>query len=190
MFYTAAFLFLSGGRLHHAKFLVRHQCVVRCILTNMTQYHQNFPLPQESGATLCCSDVLKTQHACDSSSTCPPPPSLPLSCTSRTWPPGRKMIFGGFCLGVIRQRHHQSWEGELQRVTMGDKIMSGATVTRWGTARVPVMIIWQRTDWLQTCTNPRFVYSKDSYLADAMAISEPHLHITHYMLKVGLGWGQ
>lgn len=90
--------------------------------------------------------------------TTPPAPHRPLqwsSWSSWSWPRGRKVILGGFCLGVIRQRHHQSWEGELQRVTMGDKIMSGATATWWGTARVPVLITWQRPDWLQTCRGSR-----------------------------------
>lgn len=50
---------------------------------------------------------------------------------------GERWSSRGFCLGVLRQRHHQSWAGELQRVTKGDKIMSGATASCWRTAPVP-----------------------------------------------------
>lgn len=89
--------------------------------------------------------MTEAQHGC----TAPGPSSFQqTSWNSWSWPLEWKVILGFFCLGVIRQRHHQSWAGELQWVTIGDKIMSGATATWWGTARVPVLITRQRLDFV------------------------------------------
>lgn len=89
--------------------------------------------------------MTEAQHGC----TAPAPSSFQqTSWNSWSWPLEWKVILGGFCLGVIRQRHHQSWAGELQWVTIGDKIMTGATATWWETARVPVLITWQQLDFV------------------------------------------